>query len=62
MKCDICHEREANCEIDGWEVCGDPWCRYGAWKMPDRGGRYRAHLEGTGDADRGATEVKPKDE
>lgn len=31
MKCDICHEREAKHEIDGWRVCVDSWCKMDAW-------------------------------
>lgn len=31
MKCEVCNEREAVCEIRGFKVCGDNFCKYDAW-------------------------------
>lgn len=35
--CDICHEREAVHEIDGWRVCADQRCKYLAWTATKEG-------------------------
>jgi hypothetical protein len=31
MQCDICHEREAKQEIDGYRVCLSERCKFLAW-------------------------------
>lgn len=31
MKCVICGEREAVCDIRGFKVCADNFCKYDAW-------------------------------
>lgn len=59
MKCEVCDTREAVCEIRGFKVCADNFCKYDAWTFDPpgegiedvRGQRGGVDNTGTKDAD-----------